>query len=130
MLTAMNTGHDGSLTTLHANSPAESVSRLTTMVRYAADLPIDVIEANIASAIDLVVQTNRAMDGIRRVTDVVSFAFDRDRGRCAAEPIYRRSVRSDEGDWAFCPDWIDDVAHYGVASEEEVREWKCACSLA
>ena len=63
MLQAMNTGHDGSLTTLHANSPSDVVSRLTTMVRYAADLPVDVIESNVASAFDAVVQTARSLDG-------------------------------------------------------------------
>ena len=49
MLTAMNTGHDGSLTTLHANSPRDVLSRVVTMVRYGVDLPVDVIEANAAS---------------------------------------------------------------------------------
>lgn len=44
MLQAMNTGHDGSLTTLHANAPKEAISRLTTMVRYGVDLPVEVIE--------------------------------------------------------------------------------------
>ena len=63
MLQAMNTGHDGSLTTLHANSPSDVVSRLTTMVRYAADLPVDVVESNVASAFDAVVQTARSLDG-------------------------------------------------------------------
>ena len=129
MLTAMNTGHDGSLTTLHANSPAESVSRLTTMVRYAADLPVDVIEANIASAIDLVVQTQRSMDGARRVTDVVSFSFDRATGRCLAESIYERRGGTAEGFWLSCPPWVDDLAANGIADEEEVRTWKLECSL-
>lgn len=59
MLQAMSTGHDGSLTTLHANSPSEAVSRLTTMVRYGAELPIEAIESQIANAIDLVVQIAR-----------------------------------------------------------------------
>ena len=59
MLTAMNTGHDGSLTTLHANSPRDVLSRVVTMVRYGVDLPVDVIEANAASAFDAVVQTSR-----------------------------------------------------------------------
>ena len=127
MLTAMNTGHDGSLTTLHANSPAESVSRLTTMVRYVADLPVDVIEANIASAIDMVVQTQRALDGTRRVTEVVTFSFDSERGRCAAHPVYER--RGDaRGEWLAIPDWIDALPERGIAEEGEVAEWKRACS--
>ena len=127
MLTAMNTGHDGSLTTLHCNSPAESISRLTTMVRYVADLPVDVIEANIASAIDMVVQTQRGMDGARRVTEVVTFSFDSGKGRCVTHPVYeRRGVGG--GAWKSFPDWVDRLAAKGIAEESEVEEWKRACS--
>jgi len=129
MLTAMNTGHDGSLTTLHANSPEESISRLTTMVRYVADLPVDVIEANIASAIDLVVQTQRMMDGKRRVTEVVSFSFDRSAGRCATEPIYARAADGVSSEWRMAPQWLDRAVHDGIASQKEVERWKHACSL-
>ena len=130
MLQAMNTGHDGSLTTLHANSPAESIMRLATMVRYAGDLPIDVIEANIASAIHLVVQTQRVLDGSRRVSEVVSFSYDRDRGRCDVNTIYRRSADERVGMWHFAPAWLDDLVQLGIADEEEVESWKQLCSLA
>lgn len=130
MLTAMNTGHEGSLTTLHANSPAESVSRLTTMVRYVAELPVDVIEANIASAIDLVVQTRRALDGSRFVSDVVSLTFDREAGRCQAIPHYERTFGAQAGRWKAAPDWIGQLPMLGVASDEEVGTWTKACSLA
>ncbi|MDR1713490.1 MAG: CpaF family protein [Coriobacteriales bacterium] len=70
MLQAMNTGHDGSMTTLHANSPADVVGRLVMMARYAMDLPVEVIEEQIASALDLIVQVDRSADGRRRVTSV------------------------------------------------------------
>ena len=130
MLTAMNTGHDGSLTTLHANSPAESISRLTTMVRYVADLPVDVIEANIASAIDMVVQTERAMDGSRRVSEVVSFFFDAEKGRCKTKRIYARGDGEAQGEWLHAPSWIDELPRKGISDESEVGEWKRACSLA
>ncbi len=130
MLTAMNTGHEGSLTTLHANSPAESISRLTTMVRYVAELPVDVIEANIASAICLVVQTRRDLDGMRYVSDVVSLSFDSDAGRCLVRPLYERLLGADEGRWLAHPAWVDELPQLGVADEEEVGEWKRACSLA
>ena len=129
MLTAMNTGHEGSLTTLHANSPAESISRLTTMVRYVAELPIDVIEANIASAIDLVVQTRRSLDGKRYLSDVVSLSFDHDARRCLSRQIYRRPSMEAKGVWESEPDWIDDLPVIGVADEEEVSAWKRACSF-
>ena len=129
MLTAMNTGHDGSLTTLHANSPEESVSRLTTMVRYVADLPVDVIEANIASAIDLVVQTQRALDGRRRVTDVVTLLYSRERGRCESHPLYTRKAGDERGKWMGEPEWVGQLAEEGVATREEVEAWRLACSL-
>ncbi len=90
MLQAMNTGHDGSLTTLHANSPKETISRLTTMVRYAAELPVDVIENYIASAIDLVVQTSRGVDGSRYISDVVAFNFNEDNKKCEVQQLFYR----------------------------------------
>ena len=60
MLQAMNTGHDGSLTTIHANSAEDVVLRLEVLVQMAAELPVDSIHRQISSAIDLVVQLNRA----------------------------------------------------------------------
>lgn len=129
MLQAMNTGHDGSLTTLHANSPAESISRLTTMVRYEADLPVDVIEANIANAIDLVVQTRREADGSRCVSEIVSLGLDGDKARCATRQIYLRDRGRPQGVWESVPAWIGDLVGQGVVGEEEVSQWKRACSL-
>jgi pilus assembly protein CpaF len=69
MLQAMNTGHDGSLTTGHANSPRDMISRLETMVLMAGmDLPVKAIREQIASAVDLIVQQSRLQDGSRRIT--------------------------------------------------------------
>ena len=71
MLQAMNTGHDGSLTTVHANSPRDALSRLETMVMMAGyDLPIRAIREQMASALDLIVQIARLRDGTRRVTQI------------------------------------------------------------
>ncbi|HLV57518.1 MAG TPA: CpaF family protein, partial [Natronosporangium sp.] len=71
MLQAMNTGHDGSLTTVHANSPRDSVSRLETMVLMAGmDLPVRAIREQIASAVDLIIHLSRMQDGSRRVTHI------------------------------------------------------------
>jgi pilus assembly protein CpaF len=68
MLQAMNTGHDGSLTTIHANSPRDAVSRLETMVLMSGlELPSRAIREQIASAIDLIVSVRRFDDGVRRV---------------------------------------------------------------
>lgn len=130
MLQAMNTGHDGSLTTLHANSPQESIARLTTMVRYGADLPVDVIEASIASAIDLIVQMERAMDGSRRISEVVGLVYDRNQRRCSVEPLYRRGILDAEGRWLKIPAWLDDLSVRGYVRSEEVSAWKRKCCLA
>ncbi|SHE87831.1 pilus assembly protein CpaF [Desulforamulus putei DSM 12395] len=71
MLQAMNTGHDGSLTTGHANSPRDMLSRLETMVLMAGmDLPVRAIREQISSAIDLIIQQNRFRDGSRRITHI------------------------------------------------------------
>ena len=68
MLQAMNTGHDGSLTTLHANTPRDALSRLETMSMMSGmDLTLRVIREQIASAVDLIVQQARLRDGSRRV---------------------------------------------------------------
>jgi pilus assembly protein CpaF len=71
MLQAMNTGHDGSLTTIHANSPRDCISRLETLVLMAGvELPLSVVRQQIASAIHLIVQASRLRDGSRKVTHI------------------------------------------------------------
>ena len=71
MLQAMNTGHDGSLTTIHANTPRDALARIETMVLMAGtDLPLRAIREQIASAIDLVVQVERLHDGSRKVIKI------------------------------------------------------------
>jgi pilus assembly protein CpaF len=71
MLQAMNTGHDGSLTTIHANNPRDCMARLETLVLMAGmDLPVKAIRQQVASAISLVVQLNRLKDGSRKVTSI------------------------------------------------------------
>jgi pilus assembly protein CpaF len=69
MLQAMNTGHDGSLTTVHSNSPRDAISRLETLVLMAGmDLPLKIVRQQIASAVDVIVQQTRLADGSRKVT--------------------------------------------------------------
>jgi pilus assembly protein CpaF len=71
MLQAMNTGHEGSLTTIHANSPRDALSRLETLVLTAGvDLPLRAIREQISSAFDLLIQIARLVDGSRRITHV------------------------------------------------------------
>jgi pilus assembly protein CpaF len=80
MLQAMNTGHDGSLTTVHANAPREALSRIETMVMMAGfDLPVRAIREQIAGAVDLIVQTARLRDGSRKImsmTEIVGMEGD------------------------------------------------------
>ncbi len=95
MLQAMNTGHEGSLSTLHANSPRDALARLETMVLMAGiDLPVKAIREQVASAVDVIVQVSRLRDGSRRIVamtevnglegDVITmtplFEFDRSAG--------------------------------------------------
>jgi len=71
MLQAMNTGHDGSLTTIHANTPRDALSRLETMVAMASlNIPENAVRRQISSAIDVVVQVNRMSDGTRKIVSV------------------------------------------------------------
>ena len=124
MLQAMNTGHDGSLTTLHANSPTDVVARLTTMVRYAVDLPVDVIESNVASAFDLIVQTARSLDGTRFVSELAELAYDREKRCCRVRVLYRREPSESEGRWRAFPGWLDGLSDARIAADGEVEQWK------
>ena len=80
MLQAMNTGHDGSMTTIHANNPRDALGRIENMIGMSGvDLPLKVVRANISSAINLVVQVTRMTDGMRRmisVTEIVGMEGD------------------------------------------------------
>ena len=71
MLQAMNTGHDGSMTTVHANSPRDGISRIETLIMMAGfDLPIKAMRQQISSAVHIMVQANRLQGGSRRVTHI------------------------------------------------------------
>ncbi len=71
MLQAMNTGHEGSMTTLHANAPRDAIARLETMIMMAGfELPLKAMRTQIASAVDLIVQANRIQGGKRKITNI------------------------------------------------------------
>jgi len=71
MLQAMNTGHEGSLTTIHANTPRDAVARLETMIMMSGfELPLKAMRTQIASAVDVIVQTNRLQGGPRKITHI------------------------------------------------------------
>lgn len=87
MLQAMNTGHDGSLSTGHANSTVDMISRLETMVLSGAELPIGVVRQQIASAVDLFVHLSRLRDRSRRVTEISEVLGMMD-GEVVVQPLY------------------------------------------
>jgi pilus assembly protein CpaF len=90
MLQAMNTGHDGSLTTTHANSPREALSRLETLVLMAGlDLPIRAIREQIAGSIHLLVQQSRLSDGSRKITAITEVTGINDEGEVEIVPIFQ-----------------------------------------
>ena len=121
MLQAMNTGHDGSLTTVHANSPSDALSRLETMVLMAGtDLPSRAIREQIASAVNIIVQQARLRDGSRRIVAISEVrGFDGD--KVDLQDIIRFSQRGlDEegmviGDFAAVstPKCLDDLRAIG-----------------
>ena len=124
MLQAMNTGHDGSLCTLHANTPRDALARAETMVLMAGyDLPIRAIRQQVCSALDLVVHLARVRDGSRRVTaisevlrmegDVITlqdiFAFEQERITPDGKVIGRL------GPTGTRPSFLEKFERYGVA---------------
>jgi len=89
MLQAMNTGHDGSMTTIHANSPRDSLSRLETMILMSgSNLPDRAMREQISSALDMIIQVSRLSDGTRRVVSIVEVTGMEDRVT-ATQEIFR-----------------------------------------
>jgi pilus assembly protein CpaF len=98
MLQAMNTGHDGSLTTTHANSPREAIARLETLVLMAGlELPVRAIREQIAGAVHLLVQQSRLSDGSRKVTAISEVTGVNDDGDVELVPIFD-FIRTGTGD--------------------------------
>jgi pilus assembly protein CpaF len=125
MLQAMNTGHDGSLTTLHANSPEDVIDRMTTMVRYALDLPVDVIEAQIGNAFDFVVQVARAKDGHRYLQTIAAVAYDRKLRECSVNRVFGTDGVGKSFWWADSLNaFVGLLQEQSVVSAEEVDRWK------
>lgn len=125
MLQAMNTGHDGSLSTVHANSPRDAIARLETLVLMAGmDLPLRAIREQVSSAVDVIVQVTRLRDGTRRVThvtevqgmegDVVTlqdaFLFDYSAGLDAQGRFLGKAVPT-----GIRPRFLDRFAELGIA---------------
>lgn len=126
MLQAMNTGHDGSMTTLHSNSPEEAIDRLVTMVRYGAELPVEVIKSQIAHAIDLVIQTTRRADGSRGICELVGYRMPKNPDESMIEPYYKHDLITGEVGWQAYPAWVNSLSYLGIATTKEVDEWKAS----
>jgi len=132
MLQAMNTGHDGSLTTIHSNGPRDTLSRIETMTMMAGfDLPVRVIREQMSSAIDLVVHLTRLRDGTRRVTHISEvqhmegdiiimqdlFLFDFSMG-VDDDGVYRGTLKS----VGIRPHFMEKLEDAGLKLEPEIFE--------
>ena len=125
MLQAMNTGHEGSMTTLHANSPRDALARLETLVLMAGmDLPLAAIREQIASAVDVIVQQTRFACGTRRVTSITELT-GMEGGRIQLQELFRFERRGADsaadpggGHFTGCdavPGFYEELRRQGVA---------------
>ena len=122
MLQAMNTGHDGSMTTGHANSPEDMMLRLETMVLTGTEMPISAIRDQINSAVDIVVQLTRFSNGARRITEISEVVgIDEVKGTIIVEDIFKY-IESDEEDsekfrhTGYVPNFIQNLIESGTVS--------------
>jgi pilus assembly protein CpaF len=129
MLQAMNTGHDGSLTTTHANSPREAISRLETLVLMGGlDLPSRAIREQIAGAVNVIVQQSRLSDGTRKVTSITEVVGIDDEGEIELRPIFE-FVRTGTGQGGkvqgefratgYLPSFLDTFIVMGLVQKGE-----------
>lgn len=127
MLQAMCTGHDGSLTTLHAGTAREAVSRLVLMARFGMDLPTDLIEKQIASALDFILMSRRMADGSRYLASL-SEVEESESGSVRL----RECVLFDEvgRTWSLVyePPFVARLVEEGVLAKEEVDAWRSSCA--
>jgi pilus assembly protein CpaF len=127
MLQAMNTGHEGSLTTTHANSPKEAVARIETLCLMAGlDLPVRAIRQQIASSIHLIVQQSRFSDGSRRVSSIAEVVGLSDEGEVELREIFEYRVSSAvigkciEGEHlatGYLPSFLDQLIARGLIDQ-------------
>jgi pilus assembly protein CpaF len=129
MLQAMNTGHDGSLTTTHANSPHEAIGRLETLVLMSGlELPVRAIREQIAGAVHILVQQSRLSDGSRKVTSITEVTGVNEEGEVEMVPIFqfiRTGTKSDgrvEGEYratGFLPTFLEQFLLMGLVKQGE-----------
>jgi len=129
MLQAMNTGHDGSMTTTHANNPREALNRLETLCLMSGlDLPVRAIRAQIAASVDLVVQQTRFADGSRRVTSITEVTEVNDEGEVECFEIFsfnrtgigeKGKVLGEFRSSGYVPSFVDMFIAHGLVPDGE-----------
>ncbi|MBT3194830.1 MAG: CpaF family protein, partial [Verrucomicrobia bacterium] len=129
MLQAMNTGHDGSLTTVHANAPRDVISRLETMVLMSGmDLPVRAIREQIASAVDMIAHESRLSDGSRKITKITE-VMGLEGDQVVMQDIFefkQTGVDEDgkvEGTFAATgsvPTFLEDIAARGLTMDRSI----------
>jgi pilus assembly protein CpaF len=131
MLQAMNTGHEGSMTTIHANSAREAISRLETLCLMAGlDLPVRAIRQQIAASVHLVVQQTRFSDGARKVTSITEVGDVGPDGEIAMHDIFTFArtgtgtgadgrVRGEFRATGFMPTYLDELITHGLVTDGE-----------
>lgn len=127
MLQAMNTGHDGSLTTLHAGSAREAVSRLVLMARFGMDLPASIISEQIATALDFIVMARRMPDGTRCISSLSSVTRSEEGEVRLSECVHFDDV---ERTWTLVrePAFVEECLREKTLVNEEVEAWRRSCA--
>lgn len=123
MLQAMNTGHDGSLTTLHAGTAEEAILRLVLMARFGMDLPAEIIEEQVATALDLLVLSVRRNDGSRRITSLAQVERAESGGVVLTE-LVGYDVSEDSWHLVEEPGFVTKALDERRLSREEVQQWR------
>ena len=126
MLQAMNTGHDGSLTTLHAGTAEEAVLRLVLMARFGMDLPADIIEEQIATALDFIVMSRRLPDGSRVITSLSEVGQEQ-RGKVGLRECVSFDLATQSWTLVYEPGFVARGVEEGCLDEEEVSRWRSSC---
>lgn len=124
MLQAMNTGHAGSMTSLHAGNAQEAVLRLVLMARFGMDLPTDIIEEQIATAVDIIVMARRMPDGRRVIADASLVGRAHGAGTVELEEL----VEFDQAErtWRLArePSFVEEGVREGLILRREVEAWR------
>lgn len=126
MMQAMNTGHEGSMTTTHANSPAQAVSRLETLcLMGGVSLPLSAIRRQIVDSVHLIVQQSRLTDGTRRVTEVSEVCGLDEDGQVVLRSLFAFGPDGSDGKWShqatgFLPSFLGDLEREFSSEAEEI----------